>query len=172
MEVAARRARSCSNYNAVYNLHAASENPIRLARSRFSLLRPFEYLIAIAVIGIEGVYFLTTIGFIVAMLTNLRLPAGNPQPRADQRSPLNDLMDGLGYIRRRPSISLLILTSFLVVMIGFPYQSFLASISVEVYDVGPRGFGTLSTVSAIGAVVATIVVASYAGHRRAWFAQN
>ena len=51
MEVAARRARSCSNYNAVYNLHAASENPIRLARSRFSLLRPFEYLIAIAVIA-------------------------------------------------------------------------------------------------------------------------
>jgi MFS family permease len=127
--------------------------------------------IAISFIGVEGVYFLTTIGFLLAMLMNLKLPAGKPRPRETERSPLSDLADGVRYISKRPSISLLILTSFMVVMIGFPYQSFLASISVEVYDVGSRGFGALATVSAVGAVLATIVVATYAGHRRAWSAQ-
>ncbi len=127
--------------------------------------------IGVAFIGIEGVYFVTTIGFIVAMLTNLRLPAGNPRPRTSQRSPLSDLIDGVRYIGQRPSISLLILTSFLVVMVGFPYQSFLASISKDIYGVGPGGLGLLSTVSAVGAVISTVIVASYAAHRRAWFAQ-
>jgi MFS family permease len=127
--------------------------------------------IAVSFIGVEGVYFVTTIGFIVAMLTNLRLPAGDPRPRETQVSPLSDLMDGLRYIRQRPSISLLIMTSFLVVMVGFPYQSFLPSISKDVYGVGAIGLGTLSTMSAVGAVAATVVVATYAGHKGAWFAQ-
>lgn len=127
--------------------------------------------IGVAFIGIEGVYFVTTFGFILAMLTNLRLPAGNPRPRTTQYSPMHDLLEGVQYIRQRPSISLLILTSFLVVMVGFPYQSFLASIAKDVYDVGPGGLGLLSTVSAVGAVISTVIVATYAGHRRAWFAQ-
>ncbi len=123
--------------------------------------------IAISFIGTGGVYFVTSVGFLVAMVMNFRLPAGNPTRTGTRVSPFRDLTDGLGYIRHRPSISLLILTSFLVVMIGFPYQSFLPSIAKDVYGVGPRGLGALSTVSAIGAVAATIVVASYAQHSRA-----
>jgi MFS family permease len=127
--------------------------------------------IAVSFIGVEGVYFLTSLGFIAAMLTNLRLPAGNPRPRERQVSPLSDLIDGVRYIAHRPSISLLIMTSFLVVMVGFPYQSFLPSISKDVYGVGAIGLGSLSTMSAIGAVIATVFVATYAAHRRAWYAQ-
>ncbi|MGQ0751934.1 MAG: hypothetical protein ACT4PS_15495 [Betaproteobacteria bacterium] len=43
-------ARSSSNYNAVYNLHAVWETSIRLAGSRFSLLRRFDHLAAVVVI--------------------------------------------------------------------------------------------------------------------------
>ncbi|MEX0784220.1 MAG: MFS transporter [Dehalococcoidia bacterium] len=127
--------------------------------------------IAVSFIGVEGVYFLTSLGFVAAMVTNFRLPAGAPHPRERQVSPLSDLLDGLRYIRHRPSISLLILTSFLVVMVGFPYQSFLPSIAKDVYSVGPLGLGMLSTMSAIGAVIATVFVATYAAHKRAWYAQ-
>jgi hypothetical protein len=84
--------------------------------------------IAVSFIGVEGVYFLTSLGFIAAMLTNLACPR-HPAPARTRVSPLSDLIDGVRYIRHRPSISLLILTSFLVVMVGFPYQSFLPSIS-------------------------------------------
>jgi predicted MFS family arabinose efflux permease len=63
---------------------------------------------------------------------------------------------------------MLILTSFAVIMIGFPYQSFLPSIAADVYDVDAGGLGALQSFGAIGAVVATLLVATYAGSRRAW----
>jgi predicted MFS family arabinose efflux permease len=124
--------------------------------------------IAVAFIGTGGVYFFTTIGFFLATITMLRLPPGNPKERLDQRSPLADMADGLQYVRRRPSILMLILTSFAVIMIGFPYQSFLPSIAADVYDVDAGGLGALQSFGAIGAVVATLLVATYAGSRRAW----
>jgi len=129
------------------------------------------FFIAVPFIGLAGVYYMTTIGFIIAAVAMVRLPAGDPQPREETVSPLADMRDGLGYVRRRPSIALLILTSFVVVMIAFPYQSFLPSIAKDVYGVGAGGLGTLSSVGAVGAVLATVMVATYAGHPRAWRAQ-
>ncbi|MCC7365923.1 MAG: MFS transporter [Dehalococcoidia bacterium] len=125
-------------------------------------------LIAVPLLGIAGVYFLTTAGFIVAVFSLWRLPAGNPRPGASDRSPLADLTDGLRYVRRSPAILQLILVSFAVIMIGFPYQSFLPSVAKSVYGVGGFGLGLLSSAAAVGAVAATIVVAGTAGHRRAW----
>ncbi len=127
--------------------------------------------IAIAFIGIAGVYVLTTLGFFIAMVTMFRLPAGNPTPREDPRSPIADLLDGVRYVVRRPSIALLILTSFAVVMVGFPYQSFLPSIAADVYNVGSLRLGALQSAGAVGAVVATVLVAAHAESKRAWFAQ-
>ena len=124
-------------------------------------------MIAVPLIGVAGVYYVTTIGFVLATVTMLRLPKGNPQ-RTDRQSPLADMAEGLRYVKSRPSILLLILTSFCVVMIGFPYQTFLPSIAKDVYHVEANGLGALSSVAAIGAVLTTVLVATYAEHRRAW----
>ncbi len=127
--------------------------------------------IAIQFIGVGGVYFMTTLGFVVAMLTMLRLPPGRPHPSVVRGSPLSEMLDGLRYVRSRPSVALLILTSLAVVMLGFPYQSFLPSIAKDVYNVGSGGLGALSSAGAVGAVAATVLVAMYAGHRYAWHFQ-
>ncbi len=127
--------------------------------------------IAIAFIGTGGVYFMTTLGFFIATFTMMRLPPGNPKPRENPVSPLADMADGLRYVKRRPSIALLILTSFAVIMLGFPYQSFLPSVALDVYGVGSGGLGLLQSFGAVGAVVATVLVATYAESKRAWIAQ-
>lgn len=126
--------------------------------------------IAVAFIGTAGVYYMTTVGFVIAILAMFRLPIGRPQPRTSERSPAADLIDGVKYVTARRNIGLLILASFAVVMIGFPYQSFLPSLARSVYGVHAGGLGTLSSVGAIGAVVATIAVATMS-ERRASFVQ-
>lgn len=128
-------------------------------------------MIGIAVIGTAGVYFMTTIGFVLATVTMLRLPAGNPTPRETKVSPLADMKDGLDYVRQRPSIMLLILTFFAVIMVGFPYQSFLPSVAKDVYGMGGGGLGVLQSAGAVGAVIATLLVAAYAESRHNWVAQ-
>lgn len=127
--------------------------------------------IAVAFIGTAGVYIMTTAGFFIAMFTLLRLPPGNPGPRETPASPLADLADGVRYVAKRPSILLLILTSFAVITIGFPYQSFLPSVAKDVYGVGSGGLGMLQSAGAVGAVVATMLVATYANNSKAWVAQ-
>ena len=125
-------------------------------------------MIGIPIVGIAGVYYLTSIGFIIAMLGLIPLPAGNPRPRLVKRSPIGDIADGLKYVRDRRAIALLILASFFIVMLGFPYQSFLPALAKDEYGVGPGKLGLLSSVGAVGAVGATMLVATYATHRRAW----
>lgn len=124
--------------------------------------------IAVSFIGAGGVYAMTTLGFLVACVTLFWLPPGEPRADRPKRSPLADMWDGLGYVRRRPAILNLILTSFLVVMIGFPYQAFLPSVASEVYNTGPGGLGAMSSATAVGAVVMTVLVAAYGDGRRAW----
>lgn len=116
--------------------------------------------IAISFIGTAGVYYITTAGFIAATLMMTRLPRGAPKPRDNRPSAFADLVDGLKYITARPNVGLLILASFAVVMVGFPYQSFLPSVSKSVYGMGSGGLGLLSTFGALGAVAATIVIAT------------
>ncbi len=125
-------------------------------------------LIGISFIGAGGVYYLTTLGFIIAMLSLLKLPPGEPKPRAIKTSPLTDIKDGLRYVRDRRAIGLLLLSSLFVIMLGFPYQSFMPALAKAEFGVGATQLGLLSSVAAVGAVAATIFVASYAGHRRAW----
>ncbi len=116
--------------------------------------------IAVSFIGTAGVYYITTAGFVVATLMMFGLPKGEPRPRATATSPAADLIDGVRYVFARRNVGLLILASFALVMIGFPYQSFLPSVAKSVYHTGSGGLGLLSTFGAIGAVVATVVVAS------------
>lgn len=129
------------------------------------------FFIAVPFIGLAGVYSLTTVGFFIAMLTMLRLPRGDPAPGARDHSPISDLRDGLHYVRQKPAVLQLILVSFAVVMLGFPYQSFLPSVAADVYRVGSTGLGALSSLAAVGAVAATVIVATLADHPRAWYAQ-
>ncbi|MFN0096106.1 MAG: MFS transporter [Dehalococcoidia bacterium] len=129
------------------------------------------FLIAMPFVGAAGVYLLTTLGFCVAMGALFWLPAGNPKPGATEKSPLADLRDGVRYVLGRRAILLLILSSFALVMVGFPYQSFTASLAKSVYGEGSGGLGLLSSVAAVGAVAATLVVAMMAGSKRAWAVQ-
>lgn len=129
-------------------------------------------LIAVPLIGMAGVYALTTVGFIVAVVTMLRLPPGDPRRRTDRRSPLEDTMDGLRYVNSKRPIAILLWMSFAVVSFAFPYQGFLASVAKSEFDRGSLGLGMLSSATAIGALTATLAVATLTGHRHAWRIQT
>lgn len=119
-------------------------------------------------IGVAGVYFMTAAGFLISILTVLRLPPGEPEKRTETTSPLGDLVDGLRYVKSRPSVAILILTSFALTALAFPFQSFLPSLAEDIYQAGSQGLGILSAVQAVGAVFAVVLVASMADQASAW----
>ena len=128
-------------------------------------------LIGVRAFGVGGVYAVTACLLLVAVSVTFRLPAGNPATGRPVRSPFEELRDGVSYVRRRPLLRLLVLTSFLVVMVAFPYVVFLPVLASEVYDVGSSGYGVLSACSAVGALGASVFIASRADGPTAWRTQ-
>jgi MFS family permease len=125
-------------------------------------------LIAIPLIGMGGVYALTTVGFIVSTVTMFRLPPGHPKGGRTGRSAMQDTREGISYVSHHRPVAILLLMSFVVVAIGFPYQGFLASITKDEFHRGAVGLGILSSATAVGALLATLVVASLTHHRQVW----
>lgn len=129
-------------------------------------------LIGVAWVGVAGVYLITATLSLGALVAATLLPPGRPAMGGPKRSPGADLLDGVRYLRGNRPVLLLILTSLAVVMVAFPYISFLPTLADGIFDVGPGGYGTMSAVGAIGALTVTLAVAGRAGGPGVWRLQS
>jgi MFS family permease len=114
-------------------------------------------VIATASYGIEAVFLCGAALYLVGMLAGIGLPPGRSRRSANTRSPLGDVRDGVRYVRQRGELSILLLCTFAVVMLGLPYLAFLPTLSEGIFEAGPVGYGLLSASSAVGAVLAGLV---------------
>jgi predicted MFS family arabinose efflux permease len=129
-------------------------------------------VLAVPLVGPTGVFALTTAGFLFATVLLLRLPLGAPARGRGGRPALKDILDGLRSVRQNRPVGVLLLMSFLVVALAFPYQGFLPSITSQAFHRGAAALGVLSALAAGGALVASLAVAALTGHRHAWRMQT
>jgi predicted MFS family arabinose efflux permease len=128
--------------------------------------------IGIAWFGLAGVYYASAVVSAVAFLLVLPLPTARRERVGPPRSPPREFVDGLRYVRGRTDIGWLVLTSFVVVMVAFPYVAFLPRVATEMFDVGPVGFGAMSAVGAVGAVLMSLYVARRTSGLETWRSQS
>jgi MFS family permease len=114
-------------------------------------------LVGFSWFGAGGVFLLSAGTSTIAALVLIRLPRGEPRA-APTRSPLAEMADAVRYVRSRKALGLVAMTTIGVVVIGFPYMTFLPSLADERYDVGAGGYGVMSGVAGLGAVVAGVLV--------------
>ncbi len=144
-------------------------NAILLSQSSMQFTRVFGpaaagALIGVSFVGVAGVYFLAAGLAAAGIFTTLGLPDGRPAI-ASTRSPLEDLVDGVRYVRSEPRVAHLLLLSFGIVIVGFPYMAFLPTLAEDVYNAGSAGFGLLTTAAAVGALAVTLGLAGIATNR-------
>jgi MFS family permease len=125
-------------------------------------------LIGAATWGLATVFLASTVLCFLATLFTTTLPAGRPRGDRPQRSPFAELADGIRYTRSHPDLALLVTTSLLVVMAGYPYMAFLPTVADGIFDAGSGGYGLMSTVGAVGAVIAGLLTAGRSGSRDGW----
>ena len=80
-----------------------------------------------------------------------------PPRTAPTRSPIAEMVDAYHYVRRRHSLGLVALTTIGVVIIAFPYLTFLPTLADERYHVGAGGYGLMAGVAGLGAVAAGVL---------------
>ena len=125
-----------------------------------------------ALFGLAGAYFVSaaiaTLSYVLLLPlpeTNRRAatPDGDAGPvRQAHGSPLAEIREGIRYAMSRPELRRPIVTSIVVIMFGFSYVAFQPALVEGVFGLGDAHVGFISGASSIGAVAASIVLASRA----------
>lgn len=123
-------------------------------------------LVGVKAVGIGGVYLIAALLSIVSFLLLLRLPTVRPVGTPG-RNPWAEIAAGIGYVNERPPLRRLMISSFFVIMFAFNYVAFLPALVEDVFGLGDVYLGIISTASALGAVLASLFVASRADSAKA-----
>ena len=79
---------------------------------------------------------------------------------------IGDVKDGLAYIARTRTIRTLLLVNFFIVLLSMPYMMMLAGFVKQVLDGGPDMLGLLMSITGIGSLVGSLVIASLPSRNR------
>lgn len=114
--------------------------------------------VLIAAFGPEGMYFADVASFavMVIVLQVLRLPE-QPLPESKSVSLVHNIKEGFSWMRQRPLILQLIGLDLSCTLFG-AYRVVLPALSLDVFGVGPVGFGILSSAPSAGALIGSALV--------------
>ena len=153
-------------------LNTAGMNVMRLAA-------PGAGGLMIAAFGAEWVYVLMASFFVFATVALLPVPAkrgsvasrgrgaaGGQQSGAGVGQTFRDFADALRYIAGRPAVLAVLSANFIIVMFSMPYMMLLPGFVAEVLDGDSAQLGLLMTITGVGAVAGSLVIASMPSRRR------
>ena len=145
------------------SLNAAGVNLTRL-------LAPAAGGFLIALVGVEAVYVLMSGLFVFALFALARVPLRwvpqQREPGSAGARGLDDVIEGVRYIRRDRVVFVLLAANFVIAILAMPYMMILPGYVLAVFDGDASDLGLLIAVSAAGSLAASLVVASLPERRR------
>jgi MFS family permease len=117
-------------------------------------------LIATPAIGVGGVFAIMAGAYVIVILTILQVKGGRTRVGASRRSGLEQLLEGLRYIRGSRALLMLLTLGFVPMLLGMHYQMLMPVFALGLFKVGPTGLGMLSTAAGLGALVGSMGIAA------------
>jgi MFS family permease len=145
-------------------MNAIALNNAGMSLSRIAGPAVAGVLIGIAFIGSGGVFLLMAALYAIAVTALLWLPTGTAHP--SRRSGLQQLIDGLRYVKGHPVLRILLSLALAPIILGMPYVQIMPVFAVDVFDVGASGLGTLMALNGVGALVGSLLIASAGNIKR------
>ncbi len=142
-------------------------NAIALNSIQFNLARiigPIVAGVALASFGMVMCFGLNGVSFLVVIAAILKLRDVTVPP-ATTVSVVEQMKDGLRYVRDSPSLKTLTLIGFVAAFLGFPLLTFLPVMAKDVFHQDVGLYTRMMTTSGIGAVCGALFVAWLGRHR-------
>ena len=79
---------------------------------------------------------------------------------------LSEIQRGFRYVRREPTILFILAFTLITVVLSMPYMRLLPIFSDDILGVGAKGLGVLLSVSGIGAITGSLILASLPNKKR------
>jgi len=116
-------------------------------------------------IGFDVVYYVMTGFYVVAVVFIIPMkPAGYTSLKG--KGAIRDIIDALVYVRNNATLLLILVVTFVTVLFSMPYMMLLPVVTDEVLNVGAKGLGILVSVSGVGAMAGSLVLASLPSKHR------
>ncbi|HEY90995.1 MAG TPA: MFS transporter [Dehalococcoidia bacterium] len=129
------------------------------------LLAPAAAGFLIDAFDFQAVYFTMTGLYSLAVLFVSLLPlTGTVTLR--KNSALTDIKEGLRYLRHQKTIVFILLFTLVAVVLSMPYLMLMPIFTEDILMVGAGGMGILLSVSGVGAIAGSLVLASLPNKRR------
>jgi MFS family permease len=142
-------------------------NAVALNSTSISFMRIFGGSAAgalLVVTDVGGVYLVCAgiFIFVIIMTVLLRLDGGTPPaPRNGDTRMVDDLREGIAYVRGHPALAMIIGLASILFIFGFPYQQiFVPLLAKRTLDIGDAGVGFLTGAIGVGALIGSLVVAT------------
>lgn len=131
----------------------------------FRLLAPALAGFLIDIIGFDAIYYLMSGLYFVSLIFVLFIP---PTSKIVKRSSSTfvDVKEGLQYIRHETAILLVLGFTLLVILLSMPFMFLLPIFTDDILKVGATGMGILVSVSGVGALFSSLVLASLPNKKR------
>jgi MFS family permease len=131
----------------------------------FRLLAPALAGFLIDGLGFEAIYFTMTGLYLVAVIFISLMPTTSTMDIAG-RGALRDLIDGLKYVRQHTTILLILAFTLFAGFVTMPYMFLMPIFADDILHVGATGMGILFSVSGVGAMIGSIVLATLPNRKR------
>jgi MFS family permease len=125
-------------------------------------------LAGIVFFGIGGAYIVAAVLALLSFVLLLRCPPGSAPRATSTASPFAEIVDGVRYVRARPHLRRLVLSSFVIIMFGFNYVAFIPALVKGEFGLGDGWVGVIMSASSIGAVAVAVPLASRADGAGVW----
>jgi MFS family permease len=135
-----------------------------LGMSFFQLLGPAIAGGVIAAFGYAAIFFIMAGLNASAIIFTAFLPRSTPSQR--RKSVMSDVGEGFKYIVRHQTLLLILIFFVASILLAMPFQMMMPIFAKDILKVGVSGQGTLMSVSGIGALVASLTLASLPSRKR------
>jgi MFS family permease len=143
-------------------------NAIALQSSAFNLSRivgPSAGGVVIALLGIEGCFFINALSFLALIFTLFLMELPPSEGRASKLGLWSEIKEGYFYLTGNRRILSIVSLSYVVALIGAPYTRFIPMVATNILHVGPTGFGLLMAAPGAGATASALYLASRGNFR-------
>jgi MFS family permease len=113
----------------------------------------------------EAVYYVMTVMYLAAVFFFFILPNTQKKVRV-QMSALQGIVQGMKYVAHNANMLLILVLSTVIVFLAMPYNNMMAIFVDDVLHVGAGGMGVLMSVSGVGALVGSVIMATLPNRKR------
>jgi MFS family permease len=114
----------------------------------------------------QYVYFAMSLLYVWSVVALVPVVVEDQRRAEEPRPAWSEMVDGFRYIGNSPVIRMLLIANFFMVLFSMTYFMLLPGFAKEVLDAGPGRLGLLTSLSGVGSLVGSLIIASLPSRRR------